>query len=231
MPRKTTPAAVRVGRTLVDAAQVPRRLDERLRPVALLAGWLGFAAAAGCALLHATPDAHWPTSLTWLTRDRLPACATLSLVTASLLGWAYMQEGQSRIERRVGRRWSLVLFVLLPIAAAAIAFVEAEAPLEPATRERTAWLFLAARWYAAAAVVANLVAFGKGRLAARRRGRAARAVAFGVLVAPYLLLLAALVLGVRLPWLDHSLRGAIDSLGTGGVAVQLAIAWFVGSGP
>src|SRR5688572_32668130 len=107
MPRrrsKTARAASRVGRTLEAAATLPKRVDERLQPVALVIGWIGIAALAGRLVLATRPQDEWPLGM---TRPRLPVYATVALDAASLLGWTFMQEDQRRIERRVGRTAAL----------------------------------------------------------------------------------------------------------------------------
>ena len=222
MPRRTkSTRAARVGRALEGAATIPKRIDERVRPFATWLGWLGTAALAGCGVLAAMPDAEWPDGL---IRARLPVYVTISLVAASLLGWAYMQQGQSRIERRVGRRAAFWLFVALPIAAAVLGIVEDKAPLGPGARASWSTLFSIARWYSPAAIVASVAAF----MSAKARRSTSHGIAYTLLFAPYAVLLAALVFGFHFPWIDEPLHDTLGALGGGAVALQLALAWFVG---
>jgi hypothetical protein len=219
--RKQQPPAARVGRAVTKVATIGRRLDERVRPWATAVGWIGVAALLVCALLAVLPSAAWPAGL---ARDRLPVWATLSLVAASLLGWSFMQEGQARIERRTGRRWALVLFVFLPIAATFVTFVEQHGAPDAATRAEWSGTFWLARWYSPAAIVASLASF----LASKPR-RGNRRAAYALLLLPYAVLVATLLFGFRFPWLDEPLRRTLGSLGAGAVALQLILAWFVGS--
>ena len=214
-------AAARVGRTVTDVASLPQRLDDRLRPLATALGWAGTAALAACAVLHFLPDDAWPDGL---SRAQLPVYATWALVTASLLGWSFMQEGQKRIERQSGRTLGLALFVFLPLIAAAVTLADEHLPLRPEVRADWNTLFVAARWYSPAAVVASLAAF----LSSKSR-RAARLAGHSLLLAPYAVLLAALVFGFRFPWIDEPLHETLEALGGGAVALQIVLAWFVGA--
>lgn len=218
---RTDGAAARVGRAVTDVASIPQRLDERIRPAATAAGWLGVLGLAACAVLHVLPDADWPAGT---TRDRLPVYVTCALVAASLLGWSFMQEGQKRIERRTGRPIGLALFVFLPLAAAAVTLADEHLPIRPDVRREWETVFVAARWYSPAAVVASVAAF-----LASKSGRRARLVGHGLLLAPYAVLLGALVFGFRFPWIDEPLHDTLGSLGGGAVALQIVLAWFVGA--
>lgn len=224
MARRSKPVAARVGAAVVDAATLGKRLDDRIRPVAAAIGWAGLAALAVCAVLASTPPERWPATL---APARLPVYVTLSLVAASLLGWAYMQDGQARIERRIGRRAAFVLFVALPLVAAGISLVEERATLAPETRAEWGAAFAVARWYAPAAVVVSLVAWFRARNAGAAHRRALRTAGRVALVAPYAVLLAALVFGFRLPWIEQPLRETLGVLGGSAVALQLVLAWFI----
>jgi quinol-cytochrome oxidoreductase complex cytochrome b subunit len=222
MPRraKTNPATVKVGRAVTRVATIGRRLDDRVQPWATAVGWVGVAALVVCGVFAVLPESDRPQGL---SHERLAFWAMLSLVTASLLGWAFMQEGQARIERRAGRRGALVLFVFLPIAAAIVTFCEEHAPLGEETRVSWAGFFWAARWYSPGAIVACLGSF----LASKsRRGRGTW---YALLLLPYVLLVAVLVFGFRLPWIDAPLRRTLGGLGHGAVALQIVLAWFVGT--
>lgn len=222
MARRTKiSGAARVGRALADAAAIPKRLDDHVRPVATWIGWSGTAALGACGVLYAMPDEDWPGGL---TRARLPVYVTIALVAASLLGWAYMQQGQQRIERRVGRRAAFWLFVALPLAAAAIGIVEDRAPLSAETHASWAAVFRVARWVSPAAIVVSVAAF----MSSKARRSAGHGIAYSLLFLPYAVLLAALVFGFHLPWVDRPLHETLGALGGGAVALQLALAWFVG---
>ncbi|MCG3133241.1 MAG: hypothetical protein HMLKMBBP_00366 [Planctomycetes bacterium] len=218
-------AAGRVGRAITDVAAIPKRIDDRVRPFAQAAGWAGIAALAACLALRGASADAWPFGL---GPSDFPVCVTVSLVAASLLGWSFMQEGQARIERAVGRGASLALFVFAPLAAAAAGWIEHRSELPDETRRAWSAAFAAARWYAPAVVAAGLVAF----FVRGTRVRALRTAWRATLALPYAALLAALVFGVRLPWVGDELRAALGetlgSLGTGAVALQIVLAWFVG---
>jgi hypothetical protein len=226
MPRKKTPATARVARAALDAATLPKRLDERVRPVAAALGWAGMAALAACFALRWVDPAAWPLGL---RPERMPVYATVALVAASLVGWSYMQEGQARIERRAGRQLGFVLFVALPLLATLLTLADDHALLRADTRADWSTALLVARWYTPAAVLASLWAFLASRLRGRAAGRAVRAAAYGALLAPYAVLLAALVFGFRFPWIAEPLHDTLRALGGGAAAVQLVLAWFVGA--
>jgi hypothetical protein len=222
MARRTpvTKTAAEVGRTLKAAATLPKRIDARIRPAAILLGWLGVAALAALFVLARTPDADWPAGL---TRERLPVYGTLALVAASLLGWASMQDGQARLERALGRTLGSLCFLVLPLAAAGLGLAESHLELSPETRAAWRPAFVAAHWYGPCAVVACLAAFLRSKAA-----RTGRLVLHILLLLPFASLLAALVFGFRLPWVDEPLRATLRSLGGSAVALQLVLAWFIG---
>lgn len=218
-----------MGRAITDVASIPKRIDDRVRPFAQAAGWAGVVALAACFALRGAPAEDWPFGLG--PRD-FPVCATVSLVAASLLGWSFMQEGQARIERSLGRGPSLALFVFAPLAAAAAGWAEHRADLAPATRAAWSAWFVAAKWYSPAVVVAGLAAFFARRTVRGSGVSVRRALWYGALLLPYAALLSALVFGIRFPTpdgaLDATLRETLGSLGGGAVALQIVLAWFVG---
>jgi hypothetical protein len=227
MARRSAPrrAAAKVGRTITDVASIPKRLDERVRPFARALGWAGIAALAGCAWLRVAPHEDWPAGL---EPRRFPVYVTVALVAASLLGWAYMQEGQARIERRIGRRAALAVFVFLPLGAAVAGWVDDRVALAPETRASWATTFRVARWVSPALVVASLWSFFAGKAVRASGLHVPRAIGYGLLLLPFVALLGALVFGFRFPWIDEPLHETLTALGGGAVALQIVLAWFVG---
>lgn len=228
MARRSTPkrAAQKAGRAITDVATIPKRLDETVRPFATAVGWAGVVALAVVSVLPLLPREDWPFGL---VPERHAVYATVTLVAASLLGWAFMQEGQSRLERAVGRGWALTLFVFLPLAAAVAGIVEDRAELAPETRAAWSGTFAVARWVSPAIVVASLVAFFTKKAVRSRGVHVPRALGYGLLLAPFVVLLCALVFGFRFPWIDASLHETLGALGGGALAVQIVLAWFVGA--
>ena len=154
----------------------------------------------------------------------------VSLVAASLLGWTYVQLGQARIERGIGRRAGLWTFAILPVVAAGIGWLETSRFVSPEFRADGAAVFSVARWWGPGVALARLLAFLTSRALRGNRLRAGRGVVFCVLLLPYAALLATLVFRVPLPIVAEPLRETLRTLGSGAVALQLALAWFVGGG-
>jgi len=213
-------AANRVGRTIERTATLPGRINAHLAPFAALVGWSGIAALAVLGLLSLRPDEEWPTGL---ERARLPVYVTLALVAASLLGWTFVQRGQKRIGRQLGRRGSLWVFVFLPLLAAGVGVVEGTRVLPDAAHARCELLFDVARWVGPVSIAVCLAAFFTSP---PLRGTQSRAV-HALLVAPYAALLAPVVLGFDLPFVAEPMQEGLSALGGGAIAVQLVLAWFV----
>lgn len=225
MPRRTPPspvgaAARKAGRAIERTATLPRRIDARVEPAAALVGWAGIVALGVLALLVLRPDEEWPTGF---TRARLPVYVTVALVAASLLGWTFVQRGQARIERRIGRRWSLRVFVFLPLLAAAIGLVEGTGVLPDALHARCVPVFDVARWVAPLSIAACLASFLTSRPLRGPRRRALHVL----LLLPYAALLLSIALDFELPFVAESMQEGLSALGGGAVAVQVVLAWFV----
>lgn len=202
------------------AASLPKRLDARVRPFAIAAGWCGVAALVWLAWLSRQREGDWPAGM---ERGRIAVYVTVALVLASLLGWSFMQQGQARIERRLGRTAAMWVFGILPVAAAAITLADQHLALPEADRADWSSAFLIARWYSPAAVVASLWTF----LESKSR-RTPEFVIHAALLLPFAALLAAVVFGFHVPFVDESLRETLRTLGAGAIALQILLAWFVG---
>jgi hypothetical protein len=219
--RETPGRAVRAVRAATYPLRVITRIYRFVRTAARVLGWLGILLLAACWLLAVTPDQGWPG---WLDPTHLPIYVSLSLVLACMLGWAFVEEGQEHIERAVGAVVSVALFVVLPVACAALGVLASNPFGIGWGPPPTHWVHPLARWYGPSLVVVSLVVF------LRRKSRAGRArgVWFGLLVAPYVALFAWLVLGVRVGGLDEAHEATVHSLGAWAIALQLALAFFVG---
>ena len=205
----------------------PWRLKSRfqafIRPAARAAGAAGIAMLAACGVLAETPAGEWPAAL---DPARLAVYGMISLATASLLGWTFVHEGQKRIERAIGERVALAVFVLLPVAFAIADFIGA-ADMETMGGPGPAhWFWRLTHWYGPALVVLSLAAF----LTWKSRGRSGRGVWFALLVAPYAALLAYLVFGLEVPGISDAHRVTTLALGSWAITLQLALAFFVGGG-
>ncbi|MCO5167392.1 MAG: hypothetical protein M9894_13665 [Planctomycetes bacterium] len=236
-PRKKT-----TTQRLVDAAAAPvkatdavvagvqttrERLNAFLLPWALRVGWLGLSGLVVCAGLAVIDAAHWPRPL---DKDDLPVYAVASLVAASLLGWGCVQAGVRSIRGLVGGRLGGWLFVLLPLACAVLVLLQVRRVIDPSTWPHGEHLATFARWYPAALVALGLVAYTLGRVRADRApGRFERGAWVLLLLAPYALLMAHLVVRVELPWLAESLEDTVDELGTAALVLQVVMAYFVSS--
>jgi hypothetical protein len=208
-----------------DAAAYPFKVRSKLeafvRPTARVLGAVGIAMLVGCAVLAARAPEEWPSEL---SPQRLPVYVMISLATASLLGWTFVHDGQTRIRRAVGKPVSLVAFAIVPIALAYLGFVGPTRVASWGGPPPWHWTWTFVKWYGPTLVVLSLVAF----VTWKARGRYGRGAWFLFLVAPYAALLAFLVFGIPLPGIDEAHHATLVSLGGWSVALQLALAFFVG---
>ncbi len=223
MARRSKNPVTKAAQVAAYPFAVKSRFEAFIRPTARIVGALGLAMLVGCAVLARTPAEEWPRSL---DPARLPTYAMISLAVASLLGWTFVHDGQTRIARAVGKRLSLVLFAVVPISLAYLGLVGAERVAALGGPPTTHWTWTLARWYGPACVVASLAAF----LTWKSRGRFDRGAWFALLVAPYAALTAYLVFNWRIPGIDDAHRAALRSLGSWALALQLALGFFVGGG-
>ena len=208
-----------------DVAAYPFRVKSKVeavvRPTARVLGALGIAMLVGCAVLARRPREEWPQEL---AKERLPVYVMISLATASLLGWTFVHDGQTRIRRVVGKPVSLVAFAVAPIVFAYLDFVGPTRVAAWGGPSPLHWTWTLVRWYGPTLVVLSLVAF----LSWKSRGRFARGAWLALLVAPYAALLAFLVFRVRIPAIDEARHETLLALGGWSVALQLALAFLVG---
>ncbi len=219
MAAATAPATVITARERVNAF---------LLPVAWTIGAVGLMALVSCGMLAAVPEDNWPEALEF---DHLPLYAVGSLAAASLLGWGCMQRGLGAVRRRIGWQVGGWLFVLLPVVCAGFVLAEGRwLRLEEWSHGRELGLFV--RWYPAALVVLALGAFVLAELRSGGEEGAGwqRALWSLLLIAPYVLLMGTLVLGVEAPWLSETMQESLAELGSGAIVLQVAIGYFLSAG-
>jgi hypothetical protein len=201
--------------------RVKSQVNDFIRPAVRVLGVVGLGMLVGCAVLWRTPAERWPPSL---DPGLLPVYAMISLSVASLLGWTFVNDGQTRIRRKIGPRPSLVLFVILPISFAIAGFVGAARFAAVGGPAPSHWFWSVVHWYGPVLAASSLYAF----LSWKSRGRFARGAWFGILIAPYVLLLALLVFGLPITSIDAARHATLRALGTWAVALQFALGYFVG---
>lgn len=201
--------------------RVKSKVDDFVRPTMRVLGVVGLGMLFGCMVLKSTPPEQWPRPL---DPALLSVYAMISLAVASLLGWTFVHDGQTRIRRKIGKQTSLVVYVILPITFAILGFIGAARFAAVGGPAPSHWFWGVVHWYGPVLAVTSLWAF----LSWKSRGRFARGLWFGILVAPYAILLALLVFGLRLTSLDEAHHAALRSLGTWAVALQFALGYFVG---
>lgn len=203
-----------------------RAFDAWVAPIAWWLGWLGMAGLVACGVLSQLPVADWPG---FLSPARLPLYTVGALLLASLLGWTFVAIGQVRIRRRIGRRASVLLLVVLPILCGLIML-----PTLYLKFDVLAWLGMPGtnhpaavfvRWYPPLLVVTCLIAF-LAQMATEGRGAINpwRLAWFSALVTPYAVILAYLVFNLQLGWEGDPL---LRSLASSGIAVQIALGYFL----
>lgn len=217
-----------IGGAARTALTLPERLRLALVPLAFGAGWLGAAGLVLCGALATLPPESRPE---WAADGRLVFWAVVSLCVASLLGWGCVQHGQTRVKRRIGRPAALIVFVVLPLTAAVLSFLDAHV-LETPLAEWPAgpWIALFARWYTPLLVVVSLVTFLTWRTRPARRVYLSRGAWFVVLVSPYVLLLAVLLFDLPAPWVEEPVEDTLGTIGESSVMAQLIVGYFLGDG-
>jgi hypothetical protein len=192
--------------------------------VALVVGAAGLVALGACGVLALLPAADWPAAL---DRARLPRHAALALALASLLGWGVVQQGTERLRDACGRVVGGLVFALLPLLLGLVDTLAGHDVVHPTTWPGQPWVPLVIRWYSPIVVAVTLVAYLTWKARPHEPGRLGRGVGLVVVVAPYVVLMMSLTFGVHAPFLDDALRDALEDLGGGALAVQLALAFVV----
>jgi hypothetical protein len=204
-----------------DAARSTRRAKQRfdavVTQVATVVGWLGVAAL--CVLVPL-----------WLSgRDeKMSVWMVCALMAASLVGWRYVNEGQNVLARKMGFVFASILFFWLPLACGAATLFQARlvdatgfaAPGHPF------WLFVF--WYPPITVMVCAAAFIKRQALPRSRLYFWRGLGSIVLLVPYALLFAYLVLHMRVEPLEGPLHETLGDVGRYSIIVQLLLMYFVG---
>ena len=219
--RRSKDPVTDAARVVAYPWRVKSQVNDFIRPAMRVMGVVGLGMLVGCVVLWTTPAENWPR---WLDPGLLPVYAMISLSVASLLGWTFVSDGQTRIGRKIGRRASLVAFVILPISFAIVGFIGAARLALVGGPAPSHWFWSVVHWYGPVLAVASLWAF----LSWKSRGRFARGAWFGILVAPYAILLAMLVFGLRITPVDAAHQETLRSLGTWAVALQFVLGYFVG---
>jgi len=219
--RRSKDPVTRAAQVVAYPWTVKSRVEKFVRPTARVAGAAGIAMLVACAVLAETPAEQWPRGL---SPGHLAVYVMVSLAVASLLGWTFVNDGQKRIRRAIGAHLSLAAFVVLPIAFAILGFVGAERISAVGGPAPWHWFWRLVRWYGPVLVVVSLVAF----VTWKSRGRYGRGAWFVLLVAPYAALFADFVLHLRVAPLEDAHATTIRALGSWAVALQLALAFFVG---
>ncbi|CAG0933358.1 hypothetical protein PLCT1_02343 [Planctomycetaceae bacterium] len=205
-----------------DAARSTLRakesFDRFVMKVALVVGWAGVAAL--CAL---APMWYWG------GRDeKLGAWMIGAVMAASLVGWGYINEGQNELSRRMGGALGMIVFFWLPLACGAATLLEARLAHWTgfAPPDHPFWLFV--RWYPPVMVMWCAATYLKRQALPRARLHFWRGVGSIVLLLPYAILFAYLVLHLRVEPLEGPLHETLGEVGRYSIIVQLLLMYFVG---
>lgn len=209
------------------ARRTKRRFDEFVENVAWYSGWCGLALLLACGLLWLIPHDLWDGTLS-LRDDRLPIYTVVALMLASLVGWGYVNSGEDRIRRRVGRPVDLTLFVILPLVCILAGLLQGWLADQTGMRppDHPFWLFV--RWYPPLIVAVSALAFLLWKSRPRKRLYFDRALGYALLLTPYALMFAFLELQLRLDWINQPMQETLNSLGRYSLSAQLIVAYFVG---
>ncbi|MBK8205353.1 MAG: hypothetical protein IPK87_01045 [Planctomycetes bacterium] len=204
-----------------------RAFDDAVKAFAWYAGWVGMALLAAVGLLWLLPRDSWD-GTAGLQGGHLPVYTLVALLMASLVGWWYVNKGEDRIKRRIGRPLHTVAFVVLPLACMAAGFLQDS--VADATNMQPPghpfWLFV--RWYPPVLVMVCAVVFLAWKARPRRHVYLDRGLGYALLFLPYALLFAYIAVGVYVDWLDESLHDTLASAGGYAIVIQLLFAYFIG---
>jgi hypothetical protein len=197
-----------------------RAFDAAVKGVLWYVGWIGMGLLIACAVLWMVPGA--------VPADRLPIYTMIAMLMASFVGWLYVNKGQDRIKKHLGRPVNVVLFLLLPtgclIAGLAQEWVGDATGWQPPAHPF--WLFV--HWYPIVLVIVCAAVFLTWKSRPRKHVYIERGVGYVLLFAPYALLFAYLSLGVHMDWIEGSMHETLTSMGSYAIAVQLLMAFFIG---
>lgn len=209
------------------ARSAKRRFDAWVRTTAWYVGWAGVALLVAVAVLYMAPASAWDGR--WGLREaHLPAYLMAGVLMASMVGWSFINVGEDRIKKHLGKHVNLVLFVVLPLCCAAAGLLSG--PIARATGwqkpEHAFWLVVF--WYPALLVMVCAAAFLTWKARPRKRVYLDRGANAALLMLPYAALFAYIVLGVHVDWLDDNLQETMNALGAYALVLQLVLAYFVG---
>ena len=209
------------------ARRTKRRFDEFVESAAWYLGWFGVALLVACGLLWLIPDDNW-NGVVGLRAERLPIYTLVAMLFASLVGWGYVNSGEDRIRRRLGKPIDITLFVVLPLACIAAGLLQGwlsdKTGMTPPSHPF--WVFV--RWYPPLLVCVSAATFLLWKSRPRKRMYLDRGLGYTLLLGPYALLFAFMEFGLRLDWLSEPMKETFASSGQYAIALQLIVAYFIG---
>ncbi|CAG0950880.1 hypothetical protein PLCT2_00187 [Planctomycetaceae bacterium] len=212
MPRRSA-----ISSAAASTRRAKERFDAGVMRLASLVGWIGVAAL--CVL---TP--------LWLSRrdEQSTIWLVSALLAASLVGWRNVNEGQNALSRAIGPGLGMFIFFWLPLCCGAASLFE-ERLVEAtgfAAPDHPFWLFV--RWFPPLTVMVCAAAYLKRQALPRSRVHFWRGVGSIVLLLPYALLFAYLVLHLSVEPLEGPLHETLAQVGRYSIIVQILLMYFVG---
>lgn len=212
MPRRSA-----ISSAAASTRRAKERFDAGVMRLATVAGWLGVAALGAVTPL-------------WLSRrdEQTTVWLVGALLAASLVGWRNVNEGQNALSRAIGPGLGMFIFFWLPLACGAASLFEAR--LVEATGfaapDHPFWLFV--RWFPPLTVMVCAAAYLKRQALPRSRVHFWRGIGSIVLLLPYALLFAYLVLHLSVEPLEGPLHETMAQVGRYSIIVQILLMYFVG---
>lgn len=212
MPRRSA-----ISSAAASTRRAKERFDAGVMRLATVAGWLGVAALGAVTPL-------------WLSRrdEQSTVWLVSALLAASLVGWRNVNEGQNALSRAIGPGLGMFIFFWLPLACGAASLFEAR--LVEATGfaapDHPFWLFV--RWFPPLTVMVCAAAYLKRQALPRSRVHFWRGIGSIVLLLPYALLFAYLVLHMSVEPLEGPLHETMAQVGRYSIIVQILLMYFVG---
>lgn len=213
MPKRSA-----ISSAAASTRRAKERFDAAVMRLAAIVGWAGVAALGVLG----------PMWLVGRGDEKTGAWMVGALMAASLVGWCNVNEGQNALARKMGGALGMLVFFWLPLACGAASLLEARLAQATGFAAPDHPFWICVRWYPPLTVMACAAAYLKRQALPRTRLHFWRGIGSMVLLVPYALLFAYLVLHLRVEPLEGPLHETMGRVGRYSIIMQLLLMYFVG---